>query len=248
MSKLLVGSELGSYTFNTSAATITLLGLNNLTIDKVLEIYNATTNQPLYISDDVSYVSTISSNVISLSVDVITLSMTNSDKLRIYIDYPDELIPLKVGGKSNKFSNTITTSNGTPYSAGDNVGGIITLTDALRFSESTGMIKNVSLWSKENQVFSGTIDYWDASPSGTYTNNSTQVIAGDEAKWIDSVSFLSTDFKSTGTISTLSIPNLDIIIKGNASANIFYTIKTTSSGPSYTSTSGLIIKHGILQD
>ncbi len=152
-----------------------------------------------------------------------------------------------MGGDTDKISNTIVTTNGSAYTAEDNVGGINTITDALRVSGGTEILMDLEVWDKDDQKAALQFDYWDASPSGTYTNDAGQVIAGDSAKWLGTVEVAATDYKTTGAVGKASLKNLGLSLKGNASANIFFTIKTTGT-PTYTSTSGLIVKHGLLQD
>lgn len=153
----------------------------------------------------------------------------------------------QVGGDSDKISNTIVTTNGSAYTAEDNIGGINTITNALRTSGGTEVLIDVLIWDKDDQKAALQIDYWDASPSGTYTNDAGQVIAGDSAKWLGTVEIAAGDYKTTGAVAKASIKNIGLVLKGDASRDIFFTIKTTET-PTYTSTSGLIVSHGLLQD
>jgi hypothetical protein len=152
-----------------------------------------------------------------------------------------------IGGNTDKISNTIITTNSSAYTAEDNVGGINTIANALRVSGGTEILMDVLIWDKDKQDAALQLDYWDASPSGTYTNDAGQVIAGDSGKWLGTVEILASDYKDTGAVGKASIKNIGLSLKGNGSRNIFFTIKTTGT-PTYTSTSGLIIKHGFLQD
>lgn len=158
-----------------------------------------------------------------------------------------DIVDGSTGGYTDKISNTITTTNAGAYTAEDNIGGINTITNALRVSGGTEILMDILIWDKDDQKAALQIDYWDASPSGTYTNDSGQVIAGDSAKWLGTVEITASDYKTTGAVGKAALKNLGVVLKGNASRNIFFTIKTTGT-PTYTSTSGLIIKHGFLQD
>lgn len=152
-----------------------------------------------------------------------------------------------MGGNSDKITNTITTTNASAYTAEDNIGGINTIANVLRVSGGTEILMDILIWDKDDQKAALQIDYWDASPSGTYTNDAGQVIVGDSAKWLGTVEVVAGDYKTTGAVAKAVLTNLGVVLKGNGSRNIFFTIKTTDT-PTYTSTSGLVVKHGVLQD
>lgn len=150
------------------------------------------------------------------------------------------------GGFSEKLSIAVTTST-TAYSANDNIGGIQTLTNFLRTSGGTGIVNGISLWALANQKPNLYIDFWDISPSGTYTNDIAQVISGDQASWLGHVEIGAGDWKDTGTISRVSKTGLGVIVKGNASRNIYMTIQD-KTGVTFGSAAGLFYKIGMLQD
>lgn len=153
-----------------------------------------------------------------------------------------------VGGFTTKKQNTITTTNGTAYDAEDNVGGIITVASLLRTNGGTGVLHDLLFWSKANQKPNLIIDIWSASPSvGTYTNDATQVIEGDEDAWIGQYEVAVSDWEDTGVISTAHIKNLGGTLDGFAADDLYLTIKTKTA-ITYTSVDGLIIKAGALQD
>ncbi|MCH8244728.1 hypothetical protein IIB97_02485 [Patescibacteria group bacterium] len=110
--------------------------------------------------------------------------------------------------------NTITTSDAAVYDHGDNIGGIITMTDALRVTGGTALLHDIAIWDKDKQNAVLEIDYWSESPSGTYTDNAAQVIAGDEAKHLGTIEIAAGDYKETGAVSKLSSRNLGITLKG----------------------------------
>jgi hypothetical protein len=154
---------------------------------------------------------------------------------------------ISVIGKIVRTSNTVTTTNGSAYASGDNIGGILTISNALITSGGTAFINTIELWDVAAQSAAITIDFWDASPSGTYTNDAAQVIAGDQGKWLGSYSIASGDYVATGAVSRVTAKGLNIPIAGNASTNIFATLVTTGT-PTYTSASGLVLKLGIIQN
>ncbi len=86
--KLVVGINQGSYTFNASARTITLVGLVTIKIEEIISIINTTNNILLY--DGLKATGTISSNVITLNMD--TSKMINTDVLQIILEVPNDTL------------------------------------------------------------------------------------------------------------------------------------------------------------
>lgn len=153
----------------------------------------------------------------------------------------------EVGGNTTKPSTTPVVST-SQYTSGDNVGGIVTIENAVRVSGGSEVLMSVDIWDKDNQKAAFTIDYFSASPSGTYTDNLAQVMAGDHANWLGSVIVNATDYVTQGAIARASIKPVSLpIIAAAGQVRIYYVISTTST-PTYTSTSALVIKHGFLRD
>ena len=119
------------------------------------------------------------------------------------------------------FTITTTTS---AYSVGDNVGGVITLTNCVRNSSTTSQITDLALWDLSNQKSAFTIHFWKATPpNGTYTNDVSQVIAGDQAYYLGMVNIISSDWITVGAIATLNVTNINIGIKPTTGTSIYAT-------------------------
>lgn len=95
--KKLIGSDIGTYTFNATTGQITLSGLADyLTLSQLLLITNVTDNIIIYNFANPSLGATISNNVITLEYN--TSSMSNDDALMIFVeirDNIDELLELQ---------------------------------------------------------------------------------------------------------------------------------------------------------
>lgn len=153
----------------------------------------------------------------------------------------------QVGGNTAIIRNTITTST-TAYSANDNIGAINTMSGALRISGGTGIIQDLELWDKNAQNVAMYIDYWQSSPSnGTYTDNAAEVIAGDHATHLGTITIGTGDWVTRGAVSRAYISGIGLGIKATSGTSIYFTIYTIGA-PTYTTTSGLETKHTILQD
>jgi hypothetical protein len=84
--KLLIGSDIGGYTFDASAKTITLSGIATLSLEQILLITNVTTQKIIYQFNHTTLGGSILNNVITLTYD--TTLMSDTDKLQIFIEYP----------------------------------------------------------------------------------------------------------------------------------------------------------------
>lgn len=83
--KQLIGVDVGSYTFDASAQTVTISGVTgNLNLEQILIITNVTDQIIIYNFADVAKGGSISSNVITLEHD--TTSMSDTDRLQIWVD------------------------------------------------------------------------------------------------------------------------------------------------------------------
>lgn len=150
--------------------------------------------------------------------------------------------------KYYKYNQAVTTST-TSYSSGDNIGGIITLTNVARYTGGSAMLTDLTIWDNENQKPNLVIDIWRTSPGGTYTDNEPQIMTGDAATLLASIVVTSADFTTTGGVAraTISASKLNEIITTSGSRNAYLTIYTTST-PTYSSANGLSIKPGFKQD
>lgn len=83
MAKILIGSELGSYTFNKAAKTITFTGFT-ASLERLLLITDTTNNTIIYQFNDPLKGGTLSNNVLTLTYDTTGVTFANTDKLQIF--------------------------------------------------------------------------------------------------------------------------------------------------------------------
>lgn len=83
MAKILIGSELGSYTFDKVAKTITFTGFN-ANLERLLLITDVTNNTIIYQFNDPTLGGTLVNNVLTLTYNTNTVSFNNTDKLQIF--------------------------------------------------------------------------------------------------------------------------------------------------------------------
>ncbi len=152
-----------------------------------------------------------------------------------------------IGGNTFSLSVTQVTS-ATTYSAGDSVGGKVTLTNAVRISGGTGILNSIMVIDKDNQSAPLDILIFDSDPSAaTITNAATFVFSTSISKLIAKIPIATTDYTTFDTISVAQIGGIGRIIKANGSANLYAAVVTTGT-PTYTTTSSIIVNYGLLQD
>lgn len=84
--KQLIGKDIGSYVFDKTTKTITFSNVS-FTQEQILLITNTTTQTIIYSFADSALGGTLIGSVLTLNFD--TTSMSNTDKLQIYVDIPD---------------------------------------------------------------------------------------------------------------------------------------------------------------
>lgn len=82
--KKLIGHGVGSYNFDASAQTVTLAGIDNISLEQVLLITNTTDGTIIYNFSDPTKGGSVANNVITLAYD--TSTMSDSDSLQVFVD------------------------------------------------------------------------------------------------------------------------------------------------------------------
>lgn len=266
MAKFKVACETGNVTFNPTSPTnqIILNGLIEITTGDIIEITHVPSNVTIYNRAAVGGIVTVvwdaptQQNRITITPPSIVSSFNATDELRVYIDYPDKEIPqrvnnIQVGYWALTEMVSLPTSVSATYTNGFNVGGI-GFSGMCRTVQGTVDLTDVNVWSNEDQIFSGVIDFWNQSPpNGTYNDFNQQINYGDQSYWLGCVPFLYTDFLKVG--GTNSIARLTKHIPGslklqnlNSGSDIYFTVQvlapTGSPQPKWNISDGLYIKFG----
>lgn len=139
---------------------------------------------------------------------------------------------------------------GTPYTAGDNVGGKITLLNAFNFGQSNSqaaVLESISILDRDNQKAALTIVFFSQNPTAaTLNDNAAQVLSTDALNVVGTVSVLTTDYVTMeGSYALAQLRNLNIpLINGGGDNKVYAAIMTTGT-PTYTAGKGLQITWGI---
>ena len=83
MAKVLIGSDLGRYTFDKVAQTITFDGFS-ASLERVLLVTDVTNNTIIYQFNDATKGGTLAANVLTLTFNTNTVAFNNSDSLQIF--------------------------------------------------------------------------------------------------------------------------------------------------------------------
>ena len=84
----MLGVDIGNYTFDASAQTITITGIKTLGIAEILSVVNVTDQVTIYSATDEDAGGTITANVLTLEYN--TTSMDDADNLQIFVHYNND--------------------------------------------------------------------------------------------------------------------------------------------------------------
>ena len=94
MARELIGVNIGSYTFDASAGTVTINDVPTFNLEQVYLITNTTDQVVIYQFNSASLGGSLASNVLTLTYD--TSSMSDTDSLAIQIEFENSVIPLEI--------------------------------------------------------------------------------------------------------------------------------------------------------
>lgn len=114
----------------------------------------------------------------------------------------------------------------TPYTAGDCLGSLNTLADAMRVNDGTGKLASISIRDIGDKKMP--IDVWifDAEPAAsTFTNNAAPVIdAADLAKLVAKVSIVALDYSSGGGVAIATKSGINLPVAANGGTKDLYAV------------------------
>ena len=156
-----------------------------------------------------------------------------------------------LGGYSATAAPTITVSTSPAYSAGDLVGGKLTLSSLLRTSGGTGLLQSILLRDTSNQKAALELIIFDSDPSSTtFTDNGALSInAADVPKIIRRISIAAADYVTIGSMAVADTDPVSKVLKAASGVDLYAClVAATGSTPTYASTSALSLTIGVLQD
>lgn len=191
----------------------------------------------------IAYFSEIPKTVTELEAGDINLG--NVDVLSIAAG---ENVIGKVGGVSASITPTITVSTTPAYTAGDSIGGKITLANAVRVSGGTALLASVMILDRANQKPAGTILIYNADPTAaTLTDNAAVVNSTDDLKVIAAIPVAATDYVTING-KAYANPSFDAKVVKAASGTSLFASFTTTTTPTFAVTTDWQMTFGLAQD
>lgn len=152
-----------------------------------------------------------------------------------------------VGGNTVIITPTLAVT-AAAYTAGYCVGGLMTLTSAMRISGGTGVLQSITLTDHAGQGAALQVFIFASSPTGTFTDHAAfPTLAATELAKI--VAMVTVPIAAYAKIGTQSIASFSVgeVVAASGSANLYMAIATTGT-PTYAATSDLNINVGFLRD
>lgn len=157
------------------------------------------------------------------------------------------------GGNRDRYNFievTPTVSASSAYEAGDQVGGIQTLTDAVPQDTKTGALLNITVIDEAAQSAALVIYFFDELPTVASSDNAALNITDAEVtdKCIGQITIAAADYDAISGSSIACVPasSSGIIFKSQESGGNIYAVVKTTGTPTYGGTDDLTFKYAII--
>lgn len=162
-------------------------------------------------------------------------------------------MPTQVVGYSTIITPTLAVGASPDYSIGDNIGGILTLTDAMQCANGSGIWQSVFLSDRANQKLALDILMFNALPTDTYTDNGAMptLSVADVAKCIRKLSIATTDWLTIGGCAFADISSIGKVVQSSGiepTGDNLYAVLIAQGAFNFAATTDLVVKFGFLQD
>lgn len=162
---------------------------------------------------------------------------------------------MEIDGKAKLVEATPTIDTAI-YASGDQLGSLMTFENAVDGSSETGVIMSVTIFDGAKQNAALDILFFNSEPTIISSDNAALDISDSEmaSKFLGSISFSASDYKSLANNSHATIRTVGMFVQAtnknsvNPTGMRIYAILQSRGTPTYTSTSDLKIKVGMLQD
>lgn len=154
----------------------------------------------------------------------------------------------QVGGTTTNIIVTPTITAGA-YSAGNCVGGLQTLTSAMRVSGGSGAWAKLNITDHANQKAAMTVLVFKSSPAGTFTDHAAfpTMTAADNQLVAATVTIATSDWTTVGGSAYCTKVVGPMPVSATGSANLFAAVNTSGT-PTYAATSDLTFNYGFFVD
>ena len=152
-----------------------------------------------------------------------------------------------VGGDTAIIRPTVTIST-TLYAAGDVVGGKITLTNAMRITNGTGVLQSLTVVDTDDEKAPLTFIIFGADITSPADNAAWTWNSADFSKVLGIVRVASTDYVSVGGESVATITGIGLPVVATGSTAHLYAVAVTTGTPTYGATTDFRPSFGFLRD
>lgn len=159
--------------------------------------------------------------------------------------------PMPTGGLMTKLTATPTVSASPAYTAGDCVGGLMTLSNAVRSGPLSGVLAAIEVMCKSAQTFAFDVIFFDANPSGSTLNDNAAIAiaAADFDKIVGVAQITGTApnaWVNVGTPSFAVAANVNLPLK--LASTTLYAVLVARGTPTLGSTSDIKFAALVYQD
>jgi DNA-binding phage protein len=152
-----------------------------------------------------------------------------------------------VGGFTASIKDTTAVSTSPAYTAGDAVGGLRTLANAV-LTAGTGVLESITVLDRANQKAALEILIFDANPTAaTITDNAAFVYSTDDLKVLARISVGTADYITLNSKAVALIRGIGAVLKAASGTSLYAAVVTTGT-PTFAATTDVQIIFGILQD
>lgn len=132
------------------------------------------------------------------------------------------------GGSGVKVALVVSTTPA--YTAGDNVGGKITIADAVRVAGGVANLMGIQVLDRSNQKPVGSILIFDADPAAaTITDNAAFVFSTDDLKVVATIPLASGDWVTIDSKAVANLASLNRVVKAAAGTTLYAAFVTTGT-------------------
>ena len=136
------------------------------------------------------------------------------------------------------------------YASGDQLGSLVTLSNAMDSTKDTGTVMSVTVIDKAEQSSDLSILFFSAEPTIASADNAALSITDAEvaAKLLGVVSVSASDYVDIGNQHVAQKTSVGLMLQSAAGSTSLYCLLLCEGTPTYASTSDLVLKIGVVQD
>lgn len=154
----------------------------------------------------------------------------------------------EIGGNSAVVIPTVTVSTTPAYTAGDSIGGKITLANAMRVAAGSSVLTDIMILDRSNQKPTGYISIYSGDPTAaTLTDNAALVNSTDDQKIIALIPVVTADWVTINSKAYAHLRNLGIVVKAAVTTNLYASWVAVNT-PTFVATTDLQISFKFLRD